>query len=60
MLKKNYLLTVKIPLECLDDLDARDQYFRQLVQLQQSIKLDKCIFNLQEIHKDSPPRKVNI
>lgn len=51
-----YLLTIRIPIAGMDNVDARISALNQMEQL--GISADLC--KLQRIHDDRPPEKVSI
>lgn len=55
--KKTYQLFLKIPIEAVDDIEARsiaDVLYKDML-----IDMEKCEIKLQEIFSDKAPRKVN-
>jgi hypothetical protein len=53
---KNYLLTIRVPFEAMDDLEAR-----QKTKIENKIiSLNEADIKIQEVFKDQPPRKVSL
>jgi hypothetical protein len=53
---KDYLLTIRVPFEAMDDPDARQKVKEEIKN--KNISLDGADIKLQEVFKDQPPRKV--
>jgi hypothetical protein len=55
MMNKDYVLTIRIPFEAMDDLEARMATRRKL---QEKDFLEEAEIKLQEVFKDKSPRKI--
>ena len=56
MKNRDYMLTIRIPMTCMDDIDARLKAKRLKSNIDMVIENDEMKTKLQEIYRDKEPR----
>lgn len=55
---KKYLLTIRVPFEAMDDLEARQKVKAKIEN--KKISLEGTDIKIQEVFEDQPPRKISL